>query len=219
MQARSKAWMIAAYAGLVATSTQAQSVSDIVWEDPIPVAPETYDNNRPRMALNATGQPVVMWGQNSGNQVHVAVFNGAAFDYVGNILPEGVEAFTADWAGPDLDADGGNVGVVFKRYPEDVYGAYLMQSADGGQTWGDTVRIDPGLEEGFQSRFPTLAYDSNGEAAVTLMTFEGNYLDPAYEVTLGAENNTTFTPLTNTSTGLTPWLKWSTTAPLTVMKV
>lgn len=200
MQARSKAWLIAMCLGLLASSTRAQSVVDIVWEDPIAVAPETYDNNRPRMALNASGQPVVMWGQNSGNQVHVAVFNGSAFDYVGNILPEGVEAFTADWAGPDLDANGGNVGVVFKRYPEDVYGAYLMQSIDGGQTWGDTVRIDPGLEVDFQSRFPTLAYDASGEAAVTLMTFEGNYLDPAYEVALGTENNTAFTPLTNTST-------------------
>lgn len=178
----------------------AQTVIDIVWDDPIAVSVEAQDNNRPRIALTQEGNPIVLWGQDSGNQLHLARWVAPGFESVSGFLPAGIEAFTSVWAGPELDANGGVVAVVFKRYPEDVNGAYYIQSLDGGLTWSDTLQVDFALGSGFQSRFPSVALDSSGEAAVSLMTFEGNYLDPTYEVAMGSDGNAVFSELQNTST-------------------
>ncbi|MFT4778188.1 MAG: hypothetical protein ACJAU0_000623 [Flavobacteriales bacterium] len=172
----------------------------IAWEDPIPVASEEWDNNRPRLTLNAEGLPVVMWGNNVAGEVHVALGDGDSFsDPLSGMMGE-YACFTADWAGPELSGSGNNMLIAFKATPENTEGIYLLSSEDGGSTWGQPVLISMD-EEVDQTRLPDVAIDDSGEIHLTFMTFEGNYIDPAYAYKT-SEDGENWSVVQNISTSL-----------------
>src|SRR5438105_4883526 len=92
--------------------------SGITWSSAITVASSGYDNMHPRVALNANGDPMVLWG-NSSNKVYFARWNGAAFSTPVALNPASMPCFTASWAGPDFASKGDTVYAVFKETPED----------------------------------------------------------------------------------------------------
>ncbi|MFT5920614.1 MAG: hypothetical protein ACI9FU_002435, partial [Granulosicoccus sp.] len=54
---------------ILVLGTQAQT---LILSDPIQVADnELYGKTRPRVAVNRSGEPVVMWGQNATKKVFV----------------------------------------------------------------------------------------------------------------------------------------------------
>lgn len=170
----------------------------ISWEDPMPVASEEWDNNRPRLTLNSEGAPVVMWGDNSSNQLYVSVWNGTGFSDPITPIPD-LECFTADWAGPELSGNEDHLIVTFKRMPENSEGIYLTQSFDGGSSWSEPLllEIDETVD---QTRFPDVSVDNNGDIALSFMTFEGNYIDPGYEFKKSIDQGVSWSPIQNTST-------------------
>jgi hypothetical protein len=174
----------------------------IQWDDPIDVSPDGLDNNRPRMALDAAGQPMIIWGRDAGKELYFSRWDGAQFVEPTLIVPPSVDLFTSEWAGPELGSNGDVVYAVFKRYPENEFGAYFVKSVDGGLSWSDTVRIDNLPIGDMQSRFPSVAVDELGNPAVTMMTFTGNYIDPEYEVLTSTDGGQSFGPLVNASTDM-----------------
>lgn len=172
----------------------------IAWEDPIEVSEDGMDNNRPRITLDASGNPLVIWGKDSGKEIFFTRHDGSEFSEPEILLAPEFDIFTADWAGPEISSSGDDAFIVFKRYPENEFGAYLLKSADGGQTWSDTIRVDNIPFGDVQTRFPNVTVNEEGNPAVTLMKFIGLYEDPEYEVLTSVDGGQTFGPMVNAST-------------------
>ncbi len=128
---------------------------------------------RPRIALNAEGLPVVLWGKSNPASNHVAVGNGTGFASAVEVSMPGVVPAVADWMGSSIAARGDTVWVVMKATPEEDRPTYVRRSLDGGQTWGDTVRVDP--HDGLVSRFPSIAITGSGDPVVQYMQFDSGY--------------------------------------------
>lgn len=128
---------------------------------------------RPRIALNAAGQPVVLWGASSPAANRVAVGNGSGFGPSVEVSLPGLVPSVADWMGSSIAAKGDTAWVVMKATPEESRPLYVRRSVDGGHTWGDTVRVDP--FDGLVSRFPSIAITSGGDPVVQYMQFDSGY--------------------------------------------
>lgn len=170
---------------------------EIIWNDPITVAMEMYDNNRPRIAILNENQPIVIWGSNNGGKLYTSIWNGEDFDTPQQVNPEGTQIFTADWAGPELATYSDKAYVVYKLSPEDDFGTYISSLDLLNETWSDSIRVDDAnaMQE---SRFPNISIDENGNVSVIYMKFEGNFLEPRYEVAK-ADNDLLFGASVNAS--------------------
>lgn len=146
------------------------------WSAPQDVAPENSGALRPRVVLNADGEAVVLWSRSSTLGCFAAVGSEAGFGPSVRLNPEQVDLAAADWQGPALAASGSTVIAAFKALPEDAAPCYLVQSTDGGYTWGDTLRVDP--FDGLVSRFPSVAVKADGSPVVEYMQFTSGYLEP-----------------------------------------
>jgi len=146
------------------------------WDPVLDCGPENSGAVRPRIALNAAGDPVVLWSRSSELDMFAAVGSDAGFGPAAQIDPAGVDIAAADWQGPAIDAAGDTVLVVFKALPEESAPCYLVRSTDGGHSWGDTMRVDP--YDGMVSRFPSVAIANGGSAVVGYMQFTTGYLEP-----------------------------------------
>ena len=175
-----------------------QAQYEIEWGPEIAVSQEGDDNNRPRVVANGD-DVLVMWGKNDGNTILFSKWENGAFTPAQSMMDSGIHVFTSDWAGPEIDARN-DIFVVFKAIPEDEKGAYLIKSEDWGETWSDTIRIDQPSEGNDRSRFPNVAVNFQDNPAITMMTFEGNFVDPKYVVATSEDGGQTFGPLLNVST-------------------
>lgn len=157
----------------------------------IPVADDNaYGKTRPRIVSDASGNPVVMWGRKTTDKVYVAKLDGNSFTTPVSVVPGTEEAFVADWAGPDIAANGDDVFVTYHSQPEAEGFVYVVKSSDGGVSFGDTVRAENiGAD---QSRFPVIAVDPNGNPAVMFMRFTGNWVDPQYVVANSPNGGTSY---------------------------
>lgn len=163
----------------------------LILSDPIQVADnDLYGKTRPRIAVNGSGQPVVMWSQNATKKVFVNSMASGQFGTPVQVNTDGVQAFVANWAGPDMGSYGDTVFVTYHSTPENTGKVYVHKSVDGGLTFGDSVRVDHPLVD--QSRFPSVTVKSDGNPVVGFMKFEGNYLDPGYVVANSIDGGATF---------------------------
>jgi hypothetical protein len=165
----------------------------LVVSDPIQVADnQLYGKTRPRIVINGSGEPVVMWSKASTDQVYVSTLNfgSQAFNEPVKITPDGVQAFSATWSGADIASSGDTVFVTYHSTPESTGKSYVHGSFDGGLSFGDSVRVDqPTID---QSRFPTVAVTDQGNPIVGFMRFEGNWIDPQYAVSNSYDLGATF---------------------------
>ncbi len=180
--------------------TQLYGQYAVEWGEEITVSVDGTDNNRPRIALDEENNPLVIWGQDNGKTLHFARWVNSSFTSPVELVTPDFDVFTADWSGPELAARGNVVYATFKRVTDVEVGTYIVKSEDGGVTWSDTIRVDVGLPEDMHTRFPNVAIDENGNPAVTVMTFTGNYIDPGYEVLSSVDGGLSFGPIQNSST-------------------
>ena len=128
---------------------------------------------RPRIAFNAEGNPVVLWGNDNPGRNHVSVGNGTSFSMPVEVSAPGCEPSVSYWMGSSLAAVGNTVWVAMKAVPEDTKPIYVRRSDDGGFTWGDTIRVD--RPDGLLSRFPSISVVDPDAPLVQYMQFDDEF--------------------------------------------
>lgn len=170
-----------------------QSQAPIVWEDTISVSDGSiYGNTRPRIVLNSQDDPVVVFGRNIDGSIHTAKFNGTDFDPPVQITPTGFQSYLANWTGPEIDASGDNIMIVFKENPIQEGHVYSVRSTDGGNSFSDPLRTDShpvGV-----AWLPNIAFDNNGNPSVIYMVHDQVWLNPRFVVSHSNDGGITFNP-------------------------
>ncbi|MEO8590720.1 MAG: hypothetical protein ABI432_15200, partial [Flavobacteriales bacterium] len=154
--------------------------TNISWSAAEPISTASNGGTRPRIAMNGDGNPVVLWGRESGMKANfVAVGNGTGFNMPVQVTYMSTPPAIDYWMGGDIAALGNEVWISYKATPEDVMPMYVRRSLDGGTTWGDTVRItnDP------WTRFPSIAIGNAGEPVVQYMQFDDGFANARYVTT------------------------------------
>lgn len=152
---------------------------------------------RPKIALNAINEPVILWGRASTHAIYVSTFNGIGFNAPVQINPVGTHPYISTWYNADIKSSGDTIVAVF---PTDMPAnrVYLVKSVDGGNTWSDTIRVD-NIPAGGIAYFPSVDINEAGNIAVTYMRHEAGWLNPRYVVTTSMDGGNSFLPDTNAS--------------------
>lgn len=190
-----RAWVLL----FLLNSSAALAQTVVQWGPVVDVAPGPLDAQRPRIALNAAGEAVVIWGDVASSANMVAVGGEQGFSAPQRLQPLGLNCAVADWMGSSIAADGDEVWAVFKALPEETRSCYVMRSTDGGHTWGDTLRVDP--YDGLVSRFPSIAVGPLGPV-VQYMQFTEGYEEPRQVVSRYVDG--VFQPPVQVSTPFSP---------------
>ena len=178
----------------------ANAQQGVVWEPEISVADGAiYGNIRPRLALSAGDNPVVLFGKSTGGQIFTARLNGASFDTPVALLPAGETSYHASWTGPDIAAHGNTIVVVYKAEPYATSNVYTVRSTDGGVTFSDTIRADS--HDAGQTWMPALTMDDNGNPVVTYMTFDAAGAEEGIAVVKSLDGGLSYQAQVNATTG------------------
>src|SRR4051812_28960101 len=77
----------------------------ITWGTPVAVySVDANHNNHPRVALNRSGDPYIIFGQ-TDTRVYFTKWNGTSFN-TPTVASGSLTVFSQSWAGPDLAAHG-----------------------------------------------------------------------------------------------------------------
>ena len=165
--------------------------SVFVWDDPIVVADGSiYGNTRPRITLNKNQEPVVVFGNISTKALHSVRFNGTDFNPPILLSPNGFESYLSYWTGPEIDASGDTILIVFKEAPIESGHIYSVRSTDGGQSYSEIYRTDS-HDEGV-AWLPNLAFNTNGNPSIIYMVHDQVWSDPRYVVSHSFDGGVTF---------------------------
>lgn len=173
-------------------SFSALAQQTISWGPEISVADgSVYGNIHPRMTLSADGNPVVVFGHATQGKLYVAKGNGAGFNSPVVLFPQTVQAYLANWTGPDITANQDTVIVIFKAKPFDTGHIYAVRSTDGGATFSDTIRVDD--HDSGRTFLPSVKFDVDGNPVVSYMTFD-NFADlnPQYVIAHSPNGGTSY---------------------------
>lgn len=163
----------------------------IAWQNEISVSDGSiYGTYRPRMTLNASGHPVIVYGNPLG-ELYSSRFNGVDFDAPVAILPAGMGAYVADWTGPDIASKGDTVIIVFKALPMTSGNVYSVKSIDGGITYSDTIRVDSHVGNAWMT---SMDMDANGNPVVAYMGHDGSWTNPRYILANSNDAGDTYNP-------------------------
>jgi hypothetical protein len=170
-----------------------QAISQpITWGTPVSIySIDANHNNFPRIALNRSGNPYVIFGQ-TDTRVYFSKWTGSAFS-APVAVSGALTVFSQSWAGPGLAAYGDTVYVTMKVTPEMVPTAYtyLAHSYNGGSTFSMPMRIDNIGSDA--SRFPIVTTTSNGNPLVSYMRFDsGSMMNARYMVARSTDYGMTF---------------------------
>ena len=168
----------------------ANSQSVVTWSTPVTVATTSYGNLHPRVQTDASGSPLILWGQ-SNYVEYFSRLTGGNFTTPVRLNPMAIPVFTASWAGPDMAAKGDTIYTVFKHTPEDTNHIYVVRSFDGGMTFSIPVRVDYIADS--ISRFPAIAIDDNGQPVVAFMKFDAGFMNARYVVCRSNNYGSSFT--------------------------
>ena len=140
--------------------------AQITWDfaEPIPVAGEEFGNRCPRLALDASGNPMVLMGK-SGEGLFLATSDNGVFN-TPLPVPTLENVFMADAEGPSIAVHGSTLGLAYQVSGEWATGGQYMSTQDGGQTWSESFPISPiATEDHFM---PMLAFDDDGNPFVAV---------------------------------------------------
>jgi hypothetical protein len=169
-----------------------QSLAQVTWSTPVTVSTGgTLGNLHPRVTLNRSGNPMVLWGK-TDTKAYFSRWNGTAFTTPMAVGNSGINVMAQSWAGPDIASYGDTVYVTMKRTPEtmNMNHMYMTHSYDGGVTFSDTVRIDN--IDTSMSRFPIVTTTSTGNPLVAFMKFNTTFGDAKYVVSRSTTYGTSF---------------------------
>ncbi len=158
------------------------------------LASSSFDNMQPRITLDGSGNPLVIWGRMSDESVFFSRWNGSAFTAPVKLNPSWLTVATASWMGPDIAAKGDTIYVVVKRTPEasDTNHIYIISSFNGGLSFSAPVRVDFIADS--LSRFPAVTIDETGNPVVAFMKFDAAFGSSRWVVTRSTDYGSTFSP-------------------------
>lgn len=177
---------------LLFTCILSYSQNKINWKSTINLAPNNYSNNHPRISLDGSGNPLVIWGRSSDESVFFSKWDGAAFTTPVKLNPSWLTVATASWMGPDIASKGDTIYVVMKRTPEnlDSNHIYIVSSFDAGATFSSPVRVE--YIKDSLSRFPTVTIDDTGNPIVGFMKFNAAFADSRWAVSKSTDYGKSF---------------------------
>ncbi|UPT68044.1 MAG: T9SS type A sorting domain-containing protein [Sphingobacteriales bacterium JAD_PAG50586_3] len=167
----------------------------IAWDGmSMDIANNSHDNMHPRIALDGSENPLVVWGRMSDEAVFFSRWNGSAFTAPVKLNPSWLTVASASWMGPDIASKGDTVYVVVKRTPEtsDTNYVYIMSSFNGGVSFAPPVRVD--FIGDSISRFPTVTVDAIGNPIVAFMKFNSSFLDSRWVIAKSTDFGASFSP-------------------------
>ena len=174
---------------LLSFSSFAQTIT---WSAPISVAPSSNSNMHPRIALDGSKDPVVVWGNTAmGGRAMFARWTGTMFAAPVALNPMTIPVMTASFAGPDIASKGDTMYAVMKNTPEDTGKIYVVRSFDGGQNWSTPMALATGMDT---NRFPTITTDATGNPTVGYMEFDLGFSGARYVSAKSTNYGTSFTP-------------------------
>lgn len=183
-----------AFAFLLLSTITLYSQGSVTWSAPMDIAQNSYDNLHPRVVVDGSGNPLVIWGRASDESVFIARWNGTSFTMPVKVNPSGYNVATQSWMGPDIAAQGDTVFVVVKRTPEaiDTNHVFILRSLNGGMTFGNPVQVDAIADS--ISRFPTLDVDASGNPLVAFMKIDPNFGNARWVIVKSTDGGNSFTP-------------------------
>ena len=113
------------------------------WSTETTVANSSFQNLRPRITSNASGEAVVLWGSNATGTNYAAVGGVSGFSTPVSVIPAGLNTWVANWIGSEIDAHNDNVWLTMFGQVNGDWRVFAIGSSDGGYTWGDTVAASP----------------------------------------------------------------------------
>jgi hypothetical protein len=177
--------------GLLLLTSSLFAQSGITWNSTTDInMMSMYGNQHPRVVLDRSGDPMILWGNSGNNNAYFSKWNGASFS-TPMIVNTGVPVFAASWAGPDIAAHGDTVYVVVKETPEMMNPAWMYKSFNGGTSFTGPVQLDINLSDSI-SRFPTVTTDNVGQPVVAYMKIDGSFLNARWVVTRSNDYGDTF---------------------------
>ncbi len=178
---------------LLSVSFFATAQTGITWSPAVSVSNmNMYSNLHPRIMLDGSGEPMVLWSKSSTKKVAFSRWSGNTFTTPVYLNPSPIDIFTSSWAGPDFASKGDTVYVVFKREPEiyDTNYIYIVRSFDGGANFSAPIRVD--MIGNKISRFPTITVDNIGNPIVAFMKIDANFMNPKWVVVKSTDYGSTF---------------------------
>jgi len=177
--------------GLLLLSSHVFAQSGITWNATIDVnIMSMFGNQHPRIVLDRSGDPMVLWGNSSNNNAYFSKWNGSSFS-VPLIVNTGVPVFAASWAGPDITSSGDTVYVVVKETPETTNPAYMFTSFNGGTSFTGPAQVDGSISDSI-SRFPSVTTDNTGNPVVAFMKIDPSFNNARWVVTKSTDYGATF---------------------------
>ncbi len=173
------------------SSVYSVAQSGITWNSGLNIAANTYSNMHPRLCVDGSGNPMVIWGRMNDQSVFFSKWNGSTFSTPLK-LNDTLTIATASWMGPDIASHGDTVYVVMKQTPEADTSShiYLVRSFDGGITYSLPQRVDFIADS--ISRFPTITTDSAGNPVVAFMKFNNSFMESRWVVLKSTDYGATF---------------------------
>lgn len=166
------------------------SSAQIMWENQQDVASAATGNHRPQIAVDRSGNPLIIW--ENASKVMFTRWNGTGFDQPRSINPSNMTIAGASWMGPDIASHGDTVYVVFKQTPEHTGKSWIIHSYDRGETFSTPVSLDFSTDS--ISRFPAVTVDNIGNPIVGYMKFDHDFGDARWVVTRSNDFGNTFSP-------------------------
>lgn len=183
---------------LATISIEANAQSTVRWDGQSEIAPSSFGNLHPRVTLDRSGKPMVIWGRATGESVFFSKWDGTKFTTPLK-LNGSLTIATASWMGPDIASHGDTVYVVMKQTPENSANShiYIVRSEDGGATFTSPTRVDFIADS--ISRFPTVTCDDFGNPIVAYMKFAPGFENSRWVVVRSTDYGRTFSADTKAS--------------------
>ena len=161
-----------AWFALILLGAWVNGQSQIAWEfdEPVDVADASFGNRCPKLALDPSGNAVVMWGK-SGDGLYVSKQANGVFSSP-MLIPTESNVFLSDAEGPDLATWGNTLGVAYQLSGQWDSGARFIRSDDMGETWSSPAAIAP--DATIDHFMPIPAFDDDGNPFVALKLGSGN---------------------------------------------
>ncbi len=169
-------------------AAMAQSV--LQWGAVMDVAPAASGNLHPRIVLDASGNPLLVWVH--ADRLMYARWNAGSFSAPQVLNPVNLPVAGASWMGPEITAHGDTVYVVMKEIPEDSASKhiYLFHSYNGGLTFSGAVQVD-NINDSL-SRFPVVAIGPGGNPLVAFMKFDPSFGSSRWVVSRSTDAGNSF---------------------------